>query len=127
MQDDLGRRRFYRDKSRGKIAGVCAGIADYFGFGLTVTRVLAVIALFVATPVTLLLYFGVVLLVPSEHLNAPPVAPERTAFRHTLRSAPAATVTDVKRSLLRLDARLARLERYVTSSSYELDRKIRDL
>ena len=30
---------FYRDKARGKIAGVCAGLADYFGVSATILRV----------------------------------------------------------------------------------------
>lgn len=127
MRDPYGNRRFYRDRRNGKIAGVCAGLADYFGFDVTITRVLAVIAFFVAPPVALLLYFGLVLLVPATDLGGDVTPPERKAFRQTLRASPATTVTDVKRSLLRLDARLARLERYVTSSQFELDQKIRKL
>jgi phage shock protein C len=127
MHDDFRRRRFYRDRRNGKIAGVCAGLADYFGFDVTITRLLAIIALFAAPPVTLLLYFGLVVLVPATDLAGEGSRPERRAFRQELRSAPAATVTDVKRSLLRLDTRLARLERYVTSTQFELDRKIRNL
>ncbi|MEO1595731.1 MAG: envelope stress response membrane protein PspC [Pseudomonadota bacterium] len=127
MRDDYGRRRFYRDRQNRKIAGVCAGIADYFGFDVTITRLLAVVAFFMAPPVTLLLYFGLVMLVPASDRNAEEPPPERRAFRQGLRSSPATTVTDVKRTLLRLDTRLARLERYVTSSQFELDRKIRNL
>ena len=127
MRDTNTSRRFFRDRRNGKIGGVCAGLADYFGFDVTITRLLAVIAFFVAPPVTLLLYFGIVLLVPAAELNGDVTPPARKAFRQNLRAAPATTVTDVKRSLLRLDARLARLERYVTSSQFELDQKIRRL
>ncbi|MFK8052601.1 MAG: PspC domain-containing protein [Woeseiaceae bacterium] len=121
-------RRFYRNRESKKIAGVCAGLADYFGFDLTVTRILAVIALLVAAPPVILLYIGITLLVPMSDLD--PVVqqePRRKEFRNHLRSAPATTVTDVKRSLLRLDARLARMERVVTSPRFDLDRKIREL
>ena len=127
MRDDYGRRRFFRERKNRKIAGVCAGIADYFGFDVTITRLLAIVAFFMAPPVTLLLYFGLVMLVPASDSNAEEPAPERRAFRQDLRSSPATTVTDVKRTLLRLDTRLARLERHVTSSQFELDRKIRNL
>ena len=127
MRDTNASRRFFRDRRNGKIGGVCAGLADYFGFDVTITRLLAVVAFFVAPPVTLLLYFGIVLLVPAADLNGDVTPPERKAFRQGLRAAPASTVTDVKRTLLRLDARLARLERYVTSSQFELDQKIRRL
>ncbi len=127
MRDEYRRRRFYRDRRNGRIAGVCAGLADYFGFDVTITRLLAIVALFVAPPVTLMLYFGLVVLVPASDLEGEIPPPERRAFRQELRSSPATTVTDVKRTLLRLDTRLARLERYVTSSRFELDRKIRNL
>src|SRR5690606_41399508 len=82
------RRRFYRSRDRAVIAGVCAGLADYFGFNLKVTRLLAVIALFMAPPVTLFVYFGTVLLVPAEHderRRRPDYDPE---FRRAVRSSP---------------------------------------
>ena len=60
-------RRFTRNADRAIVAGVCAGIADYFGFNLRCTRVLAFISLLVAFPFTLLLYFGAVLLFPASH------------------------------------------------------------
>ena len=120
-------RRFYRDKTNKKIGGVCAGLADYFGFDLTVTRILAIVALLVAAPPVILLYMGIVFLVPARETQDVIAEPQRKEFRTHLRSSPGATVTDVKRSLLRLDARLAKMERIVTSPRFDLDRKIRDL
>ena len=61
----IPRRRFTRSKDRAVIAGVCAGLADYFGFNLKATRILAVISLFMAMPITLVAYFGAVFLIPS--------------------------------------------------------------
>lgn len=124
--DALHRRRFYRSRDRAVIAGVCAGLADYFGFNLKVTRILAVIALFMAMPVTLLAYFGTVFLVPP----APPTSPGREfdpEFRRALRSSPRQTLGDVRRRFRALDGRLARLERYVTSSRFDLDQEFRKL
>jgi len=121
------RRRFYRSRDRAVIAGVCAGLADYFGFNLKVTRLLAVIALFMAPPVTLFVYFGTVLLVPAEHderRRRPDYDPE---FRRAVRSSPRETLADVKRRFQALDSRLARLERYVTSSRYDLDQEFKKL
>ena len=46
--EPIGRRRFYRDRSRAMVGGVCAGLADYFGFNLRVTRILMVISLLMA-------------------------------------------------------------------------------
>ena len=125
-QHSISGRRFYRNRDKAMVAGVCAGIADYFGFNLCVTRLLAVISLLMAMPVTLLLYFGTVLLVPAAS------RPERKAdydpeFRRAVRSAPRQTLSDVKRRFQSLDSRLARLERYVTSSRFDLDQEFRKL
>ena len=53
----MSERRFYRKADKAMLGGVCAGIADYFGFNLCVTRVLVVIA-FLTMPVTLLGYLA---------------------------------------------------------------------
>ena len=124
--ESIGRRRFYRNSSRGVIGGVCAGLADYFGFNLKVTRILAVIALLGAMPATLLAYFGTVLLVPARPTTqpTPDYDPE---FRRVLRSDPSRTMGEVNRRFKKLDARLARLERYVTSPRFNLDQEFRKL
>jgi phage shock protein C len=44
----MEKRRLYRDTDNKKIAGVCAGLADYFDVDVTLIRVLWIIALFVA-------------------------------------------------------------------------------
>ena len=108
------------------IGGVCAGVSDYFGFNLAVTRVLAVVALLVAMPAALLAYFGVVFLVPSR--PATPARPDYDVeFRRAVRSDPRHTISEVGRRYQKMDARLARLERYVTSPRFDLDQEFRKL
>ncbi len=124
--DSIPRRRFCRNRDRAVVAGVCAGLADYFGFNLKVTRILAFICLLMAMPMTLLVYFGTVFLVPS----APDLSRQAGSdpeFRQALRSAPTQTMSDVKRRFQSLDSRLARLERYVTSPRFNLDQEFRKL
>ena len=120
------RRRFARSSDRAIIAGVCAGLADYFGFKLKITRLLAFIALIMAPPVTLVSYFAAVLLIPSAH------DPERQPghdpdFDQALRAAPRQTMSDVRRRFQKLESRLARMERYVTSPRFNLDQEFRKL
>ena len=90
--DSIPRRRFYRSSSKAMVGGVCAGIADYFGFNLKVTRFLAVVALLFAFPATMLAYFATVLLVPSR--PAPPQPDFDPEFRKALRSSPSRTMTE---------------------------------
>lgn len=124
--DRIPRRRFYRSRNRAMVAGVCAGLADYFGFNLKVTRVLAVIAVLMAMPVTLVAYFGTVFLVPAAP-DAGGEPPYDEEFRKAVRSAPRQTLSEVKRRFQSLDSRMARLERYVTSPRFNLDREFRNL
>ena len=122
----IPRRRFVRSADRAVIAGVCAGLADYFGFKLRITRLLAFISLCMAPPVTLMAYFGAVLLIPSEHdpQRQPNYDPE---FDQALRASPRQTMSDVRRRFQQLDRRLARMERYVTSPRFDLDQEFRKL
>ena len=117
----MSERRFYRNADKAMLGGVCAGIADYFGFNLGVTRLLVVIAFF-TMPVTIIGYLALVVLIPSvsRRDHARPVDPE---FHRAVRSSPPQTMSDVRSRFKSLDRRLARLEKYVTSSRYQLDRE----
>ena len=125
-RDDWPRRRFYRSSRRGMLGGVCAGIADYFGFNLCATRFLTILLFLMFTPVAILAYIACVLLVPSDR-RVQRVEPADPEFRQAMRSNPSATLSDVKRRFQKLDTRLARLERYVTSSRFNLDQEFRKL
>lgn len=114
-------RRFYRNADKAMLGGVCAGIAEYFGFNLCVTRLLAVIA-FLTMPLTMIGYLALVLLVPSVSTKDSP-RPVDPAFHRSVRSSPTQTMSDVRSRFKSLDRRLARLEKYVTSSRYQLDRE----
>ncbi len=119
-------RRFFRSADKAILGGVCAGVADYFGFNLRATRILTVIAFFMAMPMTVIAYIAIVLLVPATSLTrrAEQVDPD---FRKALRSSPTQTMSDVRSRFKSLDRRLARLEKYVTSSRYQLDREFQKL
>lgn len=120
------RRRFVRSADRGMLGGVCAGLADYFGFNLRVTRLLAIVALFMAFPITVIAYLGAVFLTPSQH-DPERQADHDPAFEKALRSSPRQTLGDVRRKFQALDRRLARLERYVTSPRFNLDQEFKKL
>lgn len=60
---------FYRDSEQGMILGVCAGLADKFGFRLGPLRVVCVLALLLFTVPTLLIYVVAGLLLPGKPLT----------------------------------------------------------
>lgn len=119
-------RRFRRSSDCAMLGGVCAGLADYFGFNLRVTRLLAVIGFFINPLLAIVAYLAAVLLVPADTTRSKPqdVDPR---FKRSVRSSPGQAMTDTRRRFQSLDRRLARLEKYVTSSRYSLDREFKEL
>jgi phage shock protein C len=123
-------RRLYRDADRAVLGGVCAGLSTYLGINLKVTRFLCIIAFLCAFPFALIAYFLAVLLVPSSSSRVYDTTNyeelRKQALREEiLRAKP--TVSDVRERYKSMDERLARIEKYVTSSRYELDEKFRRL
>ena len=123
-------RRLYRDADRALLGGVCAGLANYLGFNLKITRLLCVIAFLCVFPVALVAYLAAVLLIPvsSSRVYDDVMYEERRkdALRdEILRARP--TVSEVRERYRSLEERLARIEKYVTSSRYRLDEEFRRL
>jgi phage shock protein C len=118
--------KLYRNPRRGMIFGVCAGIAEYFGFDVTVTRVIVVLGLFFAFPVIFGAYLVLALLLP---VRAPSDSTRDygSPVERQVRSSPHETLASVRYRFRDLDARLQRLEKYVTSTRYKLDREFRKL
>ncbi len=126
-------RRLYRDSDRAMLGGVCAGLANYFGINLKCTRFLCVIAFLCAFPFAVVAYLLAVLLIPASssgrrrrRRRADYDELRKEALREEiLRARP--TVDEVRERYKSMDERLARIEKYVTSSRYELDEKLRRL
>ena len=123
-------RRLYRDADRAVLGGVCAGLANYLGFNLKVTRLLCIIAFLCVFPVALIAYLAAVLLIPasSSRVYDERMYEERRkeALREEiLRSRP--TVSEVRERYRNLEERLAKIEKYITSSRYDLDEEFRRL
>jgi phage shock protein C len=118
--------KLYKNRGRGKIAGVCAGVADYVGIPALVVRVVAVIALFMLTLPTLVIYFGAAWLLDDapERLYD---SPEEERFWRRVRATPSKTATDLRHRFWEGERRLRRIEAHITSKEFELRRKFRDL
>jgi phage shock protein C len=125
--------KLYRNPRRGMIFGVCAGFAEYFGFDVTVTRVIVAVSAFFAFPIICLVYLLLGLMLPSRGYVGPepdyndPAEREGRSIRRQVRSSPHDTLASVRYRFRDLDVRLQRLEKYVTSNRYKLDREFREL
>ncbi len=123
-----GPRRLFKDRETGMVAGVCAGIADYFGFDVTITRIIVVIGLFLFLPTTLVAYIVLALLLPTKPRLSAGIRDEAAAtLQRSVRSAPHATLDNIRHRFREVDARLQRMEKYLTSKRFELDREFESL
>jgi phage shock protein PspC (stress-responsive transcriptional regulator) len=57
--------KLYRDSNQGKLAGVCAGFADYFGIDVAIVRVIWLVMVFAAS-FGLLLYLACWIVLPER-------------------------------------------------------------
>lgn len=123
-------RRLYRDADRAVLGGVCAGLASYLGFNLKVTRFLCILAFLCVFPFAALAYIAAVLLIPVSSSRAygdvDPDERRKDALREEIRRAQP-TARDIRERYRDLDERLARLEKHITSSRYQLDEEFRRL
>ena len=120
------RHRLWRDRDRGIIAGVCAGIADYLGIEPIVLRLVAVLCLIFFFPPTIVVYLILAIVLrpkpPALYASA-----DEEAFWRGVGTAPADTLNSVKRKFADLEARLGQMESQVASGDFELHRRFRDL
>ncbi len=136
-------RRFARDGDHAVLGGVCAGIANYFGFNRCAVRTIFIISFFLFMPFVALAYVALVLLVPAESSRYEYVVEREVRCRRrrrkmTRREKKQAQAEEEAREQERaseaireryrsMNERLARIEKYVTSSRYDLDREFRNL
>ncbi len=118
-------KRMYLNKDEAKLAGVCAGVADYFGWKIKTVRILWVIATIIWPPILITAY-----IVMAWLLDAKPSMgygmrnPTETSVRDDPMS-PRVRFMHVKTRFDRLEARLRTMESVVTSRGFQMDRELR--
>jgi len=121
------RTRFYRDKRNGKFTGVCAGIADYTGFDVTLVRITMIAAVFLSSGSILPVYFIAAWVAPERPHELEGTDVEERQFWQSVRRSPARTARDIRLRLKDIDRRLADVESYVTTENRSLAREIEQL
>ena len=127
-------RRLYRDVVRRRIAGVCAGIANYFGVETWVTRCIAVTGLIFVGQVTLPAYLVAWIVMERAPLPGEPsrrrreeAEPEAPRSELGAGFSPRGRLRALQADATELELRLRRMETHVTSGQYELQRELRDI
>ena len=144
------KKELYRDSANGKIAGVCAGLADYFGWETWLIRVLVVSATLFGMQFLILLYIAGWFILDkkpksvTQHskkaFNATSANPnadnEADLVNESIKvkskvwqagEPPQQAFYDIKRKFTLLEGQLRSIERYVTSPEYTVSREINKL
>jgi phage shock protein C len=121
------RTRFYRDKRNGKVMGICAGIADYTGFDVTLVRICMIAALFISSGSILPIYLIAGWITPVKPAEFENSDREQTQFWQGVRASPARSAREIRSRFKDIDRRLADIESYVTTENRSLAREIEQL
>ena len=126
-QQPASRTRFYRDKRNGKVMGICAGIADYTGFDVTLVRICMIAALFLSSGSIIPFYFIAGWISPVKPRELDYADREDQRFWQGVRASPARSTRDIRGRFKDIDRRLADIESYVTTENRTLAREIEQL
>ncbi|MFM4703644.1 envelope stress response membrane protein PspC [Aeromonas bivalvium] len=126
-----GRRNLYRDPQKGRIAGICAGLADYFGVEIWIVRLLAISGLIFAGFITFTAYIAAWFLLDKKPvLLTPEPAPMESRMKsHSWEAGmtPLQAMEKVSRELAALEPRVQQIEKLVTSKEFTLQREFNKL
>lgn len=115
--------RLYRDKENAVIGGVCAGLSNYFGLNLKAIRLIVAVCTVVFFPFTILAYAALVILLPNQPQNLYKSEAQEKFWRG-VSIEPANVFSNLSHRFKELDVRLQKMETYVTSKEFEMDREL---
>ena len=129
----MNNRELYRDTYNGKLSGVCAGLANYFGCEVWLIRILVIsAALLGGSFLVLLAYIAMTLMLEKQPENY--VMSLKAEQEHKLKSKPwqQGQTPDVLLNTLEkdfdiLEGKVRELEAYVTSETFKVDREFSHL
>ena len=115
--------RLYRDKDKAVLGGVCAGLANYFGLNLKAVRLIVIACLIFFLPFTVLAYAAMVILLPNQPQGLYKTEAQEKFWRG-VSIEPANVFSNLSHRFKDLDVRLQKMETYVTSKEFEMDREL---
>ncbi|MFG0885628.1 envelope stress response membrane protein PspC [Vibrio sp. CJQ_6] len=129
----MSSRELYRDPFNGKLTGVCAGIANYFGLEVWLVRILVItVALLGGFALVIIAYLALSLMLekqPEQYRDS-----LRSQQSHTLKSKPweqgqtaQALLQTLEQDLHQVENRVRHMEAYVTSEAFKVNREFSKL
>ncbi|MCO4799090.1 MAG: envelope stress response membrane protein PspC [Colwelliaceae bacterium] len=143
------RGELYRNPSQGKIAGVCAGLADYFGWETWLVRILVVSGVLLGMGWFIVIYIAAWFILDK---NSGSTSKAETKFKQKVKDSaeqvkeelsresikvksriwqsgepPKQAFHDIRRKFTTLERELRQIEKYVTSPEFTVSREINNL
>lgn len=115
--------RLYRDKDNAVLTGVCAGLANYFGFNIKGLRVVILICTVFFFPFVIPAYLILTILLPVQPKDLYKDKAQEKFWRG-VSIAPTDVFSNLSHRFKELDVRLQKMETYVTSREFEMDREL---
>ncbi|GAK87951.1 phage shock protein C [Vibrio ponticus] len=126
-------RELYRDPINGKLSGVCAGLANYIGAEVWLVRILVIsAALLGGSFLVLLAYVALTLMLEKQPANYGESI--KAHQEHTLKSkpwqagqSPEQLLNTLDKDFAQLEGKVRRMEAYVTSDTFKVQREFSKL
>ena len=115
--------RLYRDKDNAMIAGVCAGLASYFGLCTKGLRVIVAVSTLFFFPFVVPAYIILAIILPVKPGDLYKDENQEKFWRG-MSMAPTDVFSNLSHRFRELDLRLQKMEAYVTSREFEIDREL---
>lgn len=125
------RKKFYKNPKERKFLGVCAGLADYLEVDVSIVRIVVVLTCLIPGSFVPIAYFIAYFILDNKpdpitatqdqkYSKVRETLNESKQFKHS-------TFNSCSRKYSSLHERLARIEAYVTSNRFKLDREFKNI
>jgi phage shock protein C len=117
--------RLFRDRENAMLAGVCAGIAEYFGLNRKGVRLVTVLLMLIPPffAFVLVSYIVLAIVLPAKPADLYETR-EQAEFWRGVSTAPSDVFGALSHRFKELNLRLERMEAFVTSREFEIDREL---
>ncbi|MCP5079115.1 MAG: envelope stress response membrane protein PspC [Psychromonas sp.] len=129
MSDKNKYNKLYRIPEQRKIAGVCAGVAERFGYEVWLVRMIVISAFFLGIPFVSVLYIAGWLILDIKPLS-------KDSYEEAVKvkskiwqqgEPPKVALNKLNTQFQQLELRIQSIESYVSSSEFNLSQKIKQL
>lgn len=115
--------KLYRDKDNAMLAGVCAGLANYFGLNRRGLRLVTAVSTCFFFPFIVPAYIILAIILPVRPQDLYQDESQEKFWRG-MSMAPTDVFSNLSHRFRELDLRLQKMEAHVTSKEFEIDREL---